>query len=168
MATLCRLLTTCGRFVGRPLSRGHRTTPADDELYQRTTVNALERESQDTLFIDSYSQQGFTIGGNRVLGPCALIPRALLHWDVQSYKDISADSLAAFYLLEPKIEILVLGLGESVQRLDPEVRAFMKTKGIALEILDTPNACATFNFLLSERPHVAAALIPPKNIPTHQ
>ncbi|XP_072106423.1 NADH dehydrogenase [ubiquinone] 1 alpha subcomplex assembly factor 3, partial [Mobula birostris] len=159
-------LRTCRRFVGRPLSRGHRTTPADDELYQRTTVSALERESRDSLFIDSYSQQGFTIGGNRVLGPCALIPRALLYWDVQSYKDISADSLALFYLLEPKIEILVLGLGECVQRLDPEVRAFMKTKGVALEILDTPNACATFNFLLSERPHVAAALIPPKNIPT--
>ncbi|XP_069795597.1 NADH dehydrogenase [ubiquinone] 1 alpha subcomplex assembly factor 3 [Narcine bancroftii] len=146
----------------RQSCRGHRMTPSDDELYQRTTVNALERGSQDALFIDGYSKYGFTINGNQVQGPCVVIPWALLQWNVGSYKDICEDSLALFYLLEPKIEILVLGMGDRVHRLDPKLLAFMKRKKVALEILDTPNACATFNFLLSERPHVAAALIPPQ------
>ncbi|GCC43668.1 hypothetical protein chiPu_0027746 [Chiloscyllium punctatum] len=57
-------------------------TPSDDELYQRTRVNALERESLNTLFIDGYSKLGFTINGNRVVGPCAVIPQALLQWNV--------------------------------------------------------------------------------------
>ncbi|XP_067908326.1 NADH dehydrogenase [ubiquinone] 1 alpha subcomplex assembly factor 3 [Heterodontus francisci] len=144
--------------------RGHKMTPSDDELYQRTTVNTLERESLDTLFIDCYSKHGFTINGNRVFGPCAVIPQALLQWNVGSYKDISEDSLALFHILEPKIEILVLGLGERSQRLDPKLLMFMRSKGIAVEVQDTPNACATYNFLTSEKRRAAAALIPPLHL----
>ncbi|GCB80878.1 hypothetical protein scyTo_0022722, partial [Scyliorhinus torazame] len=143
--------------------RGYKMTPSDDEMYQRTRVNALERESRD-MFIDGYSKHGFTINGNRVFGPCAVIPQALLQWNVGSYKDVNEDSLSLFYILEPKIEILVLGLGERSQRLDPKLLLFMKNKGIAVEIQDTPNACATFNFLMSERRCTAAALIPPHYI----
>ncbi|XP_006903633.1 PREDICTED: NADH dehydrogenase [ubiquinone] 1 alpha subcomplex assembly factor 3-like, partial [Elephantulus edwardii] len=35
--------------------RGHRLTPADDELYQRTRISMLQRESQHITYIDSYS-----------------------------------------------------------------------------------------------------------------
>ncbi|XP_032892818.1 NADH dehydrogenase [ubiquinone] 1 alpha subcomplex assembly factor 3 [Amblyraja radiata] len=174
MAALRLLVSSCGhlglsptaaagplhtRF--RPPCRGHRMTPSDDEQYQRTTVSALERSSPDAQYIEAYSRHGFTISGNRVMGPCAVIPQALLQWNVGSYRDVSVDSLALFYLLEPKIEILVLGLGDRVHWLDPNLLTFMRSKGIGLEILDTPNACATFNFLTSERPSIAAALIPP-------
>ncbi|XP_041081371.1 NADH dehydrogenase [ubiquinone] 1 alpha subcomplex assembly factor 3 [Polyodon spathula] len=79
---------------------------------------------------------------------------------VGHYKDISEDSLSLFYLLEPKIEILVLGTGDRVERLDPRILGFMK-KRIAVEVQDTANACATFNFLTSERRITAARLIPP-------
>lgn len=101
-------------------------------------------------------------------------------------------------------EILVLGTGSRVERLNPSVLALLKRKRIALEVQDTvkitqsfydrlkkkkdftsinvlkyiflkclflnfnnciallqPNACATFNFLNSERRLVAAGLIPP-------
>ncbi|XP_059505658.1 NADH dehydrogenase [ubiquinone] 1 alpha subcomplex assembly factor 3 [Stegostoma tigrinum] len=154
-----------GAARGRQCCRAYKMTPSDDELYQRTRVNALERESLNTLFIDSYSKLGFTINGNRVCGPCAVIPQAVLQWNVGSYKDITEDSLALFYMLEPKIEILVLGLGERVQRLDPKLFMLLKNKGIAVEVQDTPNACATFNFLTSEKRHTAAALIPPHYLP---
>uniref|UniRef100_A0AAZ3SSH2 NADH:ubiquinone oxidoreductase complex assembly factor n=1 Tax=Oncorhynchus tshawytscha TaxID=74940 RepID=A0AAZ3SSH2_ONCTS len=58
-------------------------------------------------------------------------------------------------------EVLVLGTGGRSERIDPKVLALLKSKGIAVEVQDTPNACATFNFLSSERRVVAAGLIPP-------
>ncbi|XP_042195428.1 NADH dehydrogenase [ubiquinone] 1 alpha subcomplex assembly factor 3 isoform X3 [Callorhinchus milii] len=149
----------------RQPSRGHKLTPMDDEMYQKTTITLLERDSPETMFIENYSSNGFLINGDRVIGPCAVIPRAVLQWNVGSYKDITEDSLALFHLLEPKIEILVLGLGHKVERVDPQVLRFIRRKGIAVEIQDTANACATFNFLTSDRRMAAAALIPPSYLP---
>ncbi|XP_078064037.1 NADH dehydrogenase [ubiquinone] 1 alpha subcomplex assembly factor 3 isoform X2 [Mustelus asterias] len=130
------------RTPARQPCRGYKMTPSDDELYQRTRVNALERESQDMMFIDGYSRHGFTVNGNRVFGPCAVIPQAIVQWNVGSYKDINEDSLALFYILEPKIEILVLGMGDRIQRLDPKLLVFMKSKGIAVEVQDTVSEAA--------------------------
>ncbi|TWW62086.1 NADH dehydrogenase [ubiquinone] 1 alpha subcomplex assembly factor 3 [Takifugu flavidus] len=131
-------------------------------MYQRTTVTIMQKEQDNRILIQSYSPQGFNIDGNRVFGPCALLPPAILQWKVGTYKDITEESLSLFHMLEPKIEILVLGTGAKVERINPTVLAMLKKKGIAVEIQDTPNACATFNFLTSERRVAAAALIPPQ------
>ncbi|NXR08792.1 NDUF3 factor, partial [Semnornis frantzii] len=80
---------------------------------------------------------------------------------IGSYKDVSHESLSLFWLLEPRIEILVLGTGDRVERLHPATLKQMRDCGIAVEVQDTPNACATFNFLTSENRMVAAGLIPP-------
>ncbi|NWQ60367.1 NDUF3 factor, partial [Neopipo cinnamomea] len=80
---------------------------------------------------------------------------------VGSHRDISLESLSLFRLLEPHIEILVLGTGDRVERLHPAMLKQMRECGIAVEVQDTPNACATFNFLMSEKRIVAAGLIPP-------
>ncbi|KAG7477826.1 hypothetical protein MATL_G00073780 [Megalops atlanticus] len=143
------------------LSRAHRLSPSDDELYQRTTVSIMQKEGTGGLLIHSYSPRGFNIDGNQVMGPCAVLPPSILQWNVGSYKDISVESMALFYMLEPRIEILVLGTGGRVERIDGKVIDFMRKKGIAVEVQDTPNACATFNFLVSERRITAAGLIPP-------
>ncbi|XP_030275272.1 NADH dehydrogenase [ubiquinone] 1 alpha subcomplex assembly factor 3 [Sparus aurata] len=143
------------------LSRAHRLGPSDDELYQRTTVSVMQKEPGSGVMILSYSPQGFNISGNRVLGPCAVLPPAILQWNVGSYKDITEESVSLFHMLEPRIEILVLGTGERLERINPSVLALLKKKGIAVEVQDTPNACATFNFLTSERRLAAAGLIPP-------
>lgn len=144
----------------RQPARGHRLSPTDDELYQKTTVTPLERDSPDIMFIDSYSSQGFVINGDRVVGPCAVIPKAILQWNVGSPKDICLESFALFHMIVPRIEILVVGTGDRVERLDPSILKAMRAKGVAVEVQGTANACATFNFLTSERRVAAAALIP--------
>lgn len=64
------------------LVRGHRLGPSDDELYQKTTVSVMQKEQGGGAMIYSYSPRGFNIDGNRVIGPCALIPPAILQWNV--------------------------------------------------------------------------------------
>ncbi|XP_044307903.1 NADH dehydrogenase [ubiquinone] 1 alpha subcomplex assembly factor 3 [Varanus komodoensis] len=148
-------------YPSRQPQRGHRLTPSDDEMYQRTTIQLLEKESPDIMYIEGYTNRGFTISKNMVVGPCAVFSQAILQWNVGTYEDINAESLALFRLLEPKIEILILGTGDKVQRLDPAVLKLMRQCGIAVEVQDTPNACATFNFLITEQRVTAAGLIPP-------
>ncbi|KAK3512480.1 hypothetical protein QTP70_014630 [Hemibagrus guttatus] len=169
------------RRTARPvLTRGHRLGPTDDEMYQRTTVTVMQKEPGGGPIIYSYSSRGFNIDGNKVIGPCAWFLRlfysgttcpdvSVSFWQVGSHEDITVESLALFYLLEPRIgtttqnqnSVLVLGTGARTERLDPNVLSFIRKKGIAVEVQDTPNACATFNFLTSERRITAAALIPP-------
>ena len=62
--------------------RGHRLTPSDDEMYQRTRVTVLQPESPNVAFIEGYSGRGFSISGSVVVGPCAVLPRAILQWNV--------------------------------------------------------------------------------------
>ena len=67
--------------------------------------------------------------------------------------------------MQPKLDLVVLGTGSKVRRASPEIYAYLKKFKINLEVQDTPNACATFNFLLDEGRTVGAALIPPEVVP---
>ena len=60
-------------------------------------------------------------------------------------------------------DVLVLGVGDSRDSLqvNSNILSFMAKYHISVEILPTEQACATFNFLNSERRGVAGALIPP-------
>lgn len=131
--------------------RGHRLTPTDDELYQRTRISLLQRESPQAMYIDSYSSRGFVVNGNRVLGPCALLPHSVVQWNVGSHQDITEGSFSLFWMLEPRIEIVVVGTGDRTERLQPQVLRAMRQRGIAVEVQDTKRR---FSYLLAEGPAV--------------
>lgn len=122
-------------------------------------------EADAGLMVDAFSQVGFRLNnGLSVVGPVALFPKTVLSWKVRSVEDINEDSLSLFYLLEPKIDLLILGVGDKGTAVNTNIIHFMKQKGITLEILPTESACTTFNFLNQERRYVAAGLIPPYNL----
>ncbi|CAI8044201.1 NADH dehydrogenase [ubiquinone] 1 alpha subcomplex assembly factor 3 [Geodia barretti] len=120
---------------------------------------------QNAPLVQAYFTNGFMISGARVMGSVALLPRGMLHWRVASKDDLTPESFSLFHLVEPKIDVVVLGTGSKVERVDPAIRSYLQRKGISLEIQDTPNACATFNFLLDEGRLAGAALIPPDYVP---
>ncbi|XP_003726684.2 NADH dehydrogenase [ubiquinone] 1 alpha subcomplex assembly factor 3 [Strongylocentrotus purpuratus] len=152
-----RLLNTTSLCLGK-------LQPTDDEFYTKTTISLLSKETSDVPFISNYSIQGFTISGDKVYGPVAILPRSLLSWNIAGLHDINEDSLSLFHLIEPKIEILVIGTGATLQKLSPELHRFMRLKGIALEVQETSHACATFNYLARESRVVAAGLLPPEQV----
>ncbi|XP_064400372.1 NADH dehydrogenase [ubiquinone] 1 alpha subcomplex assembly factor 3-like isoform X2 [Halichondria panicea] len=136
-----------------------------EELFIPTTFNKLEA-SDSAPMVNGYTTQGFIVNGNTVYGSVALLPRGILNWKVTSWEDLVVEQFALFYLLHPKIDIVVLGTGSKVQRVNLELLYGLKKKGLNIEVQDTPNACATFNFLLSEGRPAGAALIPPEHIAT--
>ncbi|KAK8719456.1 hypothetical protein OTU49_014024 [Cherax quadricarinatus] len=135
-----------------------RSYDADD----RTTVKVLNQETDAGLMIDCYSQVGFSLNnGMSLIGPIAIFPKTVLSWCVTNSHDINEDSLSLFYLLEPKIDILVIGIGDKGSHVDTRIIRFMRNKGINIELLPTESACTTFNFLNQEGRYVAGAFIPP-------
>jgi len=133
----------------------------------KTVVTILNQEQEDVIFMDAYSNIGFRMNnGMRLMGPCAVFPRSVLHWNIRGVEDINENSLSLFAALEPKLDILVLGVGDrnAMRNVDFRIIKFLKSKGINVEILPTDQALSTFNFLNSERRYVAGAFIPPNYI----
>ncbi|XP_055549808.1 NADH dehydrogenase [ubiquinone] 1 alpha subcomplex assembly factor 3 [Wyeomyia smithii] len=161
-------------FLRSPITRNFWTTTSWRTAYDcdgKTTVSILNQEADAGLLINSYSQMGFRLSNDMVvIGPMAIFPRSVFSWNVSSHEDINEESLSLFSVLEPKVDILVVGIGD--QQVTPsfsrKVLDFMRKHRINVEVLSTEQACATFNFLNAEGRVVAAALIPPVSIRTNE
>jgi NADH dehydrogenase [ubiquinone] 1 alpha subcomplex assembly factor 3 len=52
----------------------------------RPGVTILNKEEGTGIFVDAYSTLGFVLNnGLRILGPCAVFPRSVLHWNVRIF-----------------------------------------------------------------------------------
>jgi len=131
----------------------------------KTTVTILNQEMQGINLIDSYSSSGFRLNDNSFLiGPSIIFPTAVFSWNIRSATDITEESLAIFTMLDPRLDLLVIGHGqESTVRNAVDIKSILgvKQKGLNLEILATDKAISTYNYLIEEGRVVAAALIPP-------
>ncbi|KAI0118943.1 hypothetical protein GGR51DRAFT_554633 [Nemania sp. FL0031] len=76
--------------------------------------------------------------------------------------EIPNESLGSLSVLWPRPDLLILGLGPEIRPISPELRRYISSLGMRVEILDTRNAAAQFNLLATERGinDVAAALVP--------
>lgn len=57
-------------------------------------------------------------------------------------------------------EILLFGTGARVIPAPPEIRDYISSLGIQLDVMDTRNAASTYNLLFEEGRTVSAALCP--------
>uniref|UniRef100_A0A1B0GLC6 NADH dehydrogenase [ubiquinone] 1 alpha subcomplex assembly factor 3 n=1 Tax=Lutzomyia longipalpis TaxID=7200 RepID=A0A1B0GLC6_LUTLO len=133
----------------------------------KTTVQILNREVENGLLIDAFSQIGFRLNNRmNIIGPMAIFPRIALSWNVGSYEDINEQTLSLFTVLEPKIDILIVGVGD--EKITPQfsrrIIDYIRSSRINVEVLNTEQACSTFNFLNTEGRVVAGAMIPPRTL----
>ena len=84
-------------------------------------------------------------------------------WNIERYEQINEKTLSLFCILEPKIDVLVIGTGDNpiTPEFSKTIMKFMKKFEINVEVLPTEQACTTFNFLAGEGRMVGAAIIPP-------
>lgn len=118
--------------------------------------------------IEEYDPQGFTINNVRVRGSVLAFPHhsLLFRPGFDDIDDVSIASLAAVSLAEPAVEILIVGCGDSIKaRVDPALAEHFRRQGTVVELMNTVNACATFNILNAEDRSVAAVLLcPPADV----
>lgn len=108
--------------------------------------------------VDSYGRNGFHVSGVAYEGAILVTAEATVAWPVGSLDAITPDSLSA--LFDRGIEILLLGCGPRMVPVPSALRAALKAKGIVVDAMDTGAACRTYNVLVAEERHVAAALLP--------
>ena len=108
--------------------------------------------------IDAYGNGGFRFADMSHRGSLLFLPSGIHGWQPQSPTLTEAD-FAPVVAESEKIEILLVGTGERLEPLAPDLRKVLKAAGMAVEIMSTGSAVRTFNVLLAEERAVAAALI---------
>ena len=148
--------------------QGTTTKQGSYEGHGKTSVAILNEDCDTVNMIDSYARDGFRLNDDtKILGPCIVFPTAVLGWRVGGAEDITEDALAIFLLLDPKLDLLVIGHGGNSRVRDPvrpEVILRMRKKGLNIEVQTTEQAISVYNFLVEEGRVVAAALIPPDDV----
>ncbi|XP_012521896.1 NADH dehydrogenase [ubiquinone] 1 alpha subcomplex assembly factor 3 [Monomorium pharaonis] len=139
----------------------------------KTTVTFISKEIGSRLLVTRCDEIGFTLNtGMKVLGPTVLFPRNAICWNIKSSRHINEASLSLFTVLEPKPDLLVIGLDDKYEfSYIKNLRKCVQKLGITTEIVSVRNACTVFNFVNEEGRYVVAALIPqkaPKLVPKLQ
>jgi uncharacterized protein len=78
-------------------------------------------------------------------------------WVVAGFDALSEEHFAYFLALEP--EVLLFGTGARQRFPHPRLYRALTDAGIALECMDTPAACRTYNILVAEDRKVVAAIL---------
>jgi len=138
----------------------------------QTRVSFVSKDMQgegtgQRIGIIALSSAGFRLVDTSFMyGPIAIFPKTVLSWRVPSPADITPESLELFFVLQPKLDILVVGVGEkrNVDSVRARVAAAISNRRIGYEILPTEDAMGVFNFLNNERRYVGAALFPPEEL----
>ena len=107
--------------------------------------------------IDSYGSGRFQVSQEPYTSSILVTPDWTKPWLVQSFDDISINSLAP--ILAEEAEILIIGAGERMQLMASLLRQEFREAKIAIDIMDTGAACRTYNLLMGDGRRVAAALL---------
>lgn len=127
----------------------------------QTTVQVLGDKEPHLNLISSYSHKGFRLQSNLLLsGSILIFPTHIYSWAVRRGIEITPESLLIFDLIVPKLKMVVIGYGQKDEPHDPCLRNHFKNRGISCEILPTPHAIPTYNYLVCDSIHVAGAFIP--------
>lgn len=83
--------------------------------------------------------------------------RLITDWPPQRFEELEAGHFDVLAGYAP--EVVLFGSGARLQRPHPRLLRTLIDHGIGVEVMDTGSACRTYNFLMSDRRRVAAALL---------
>ncbi|SNZ07558.1 Uncharacterized conserved protein, contains Mth938-like domain [Cohaesibacter gelatinilyticus] len=109
--------------------------------------------------IDYYGNGGFRFGDYSHQGSLMFLPSGTRRWDISSPEEFSEEAFTQVVAEADGIEILLIGSGNSLVPLHPEMKAKLREVGIICDVMDTGAAVRTLNILLAEERAVAAAIL---------
>jgi len=112
-----------------------------------------EVEYTDAEPIDGYGPGFFRIGGKKHGAPLTVLPSGIAQWS-------GFDAPDAITGASDSIDVCLVGTGADIAHIPPAFRDALEAAGIGVEIMSSPQACRTFNVLLSEGRRVGLALLP--------
>lgn len=108
--------------------------------------------------ISAYGPGWVEINQVRLTSSLIVLPAIFVNpWPAQSFDVLTAEHFEIIADLKP--EIVLLGTGDKPRFPFPRLYKSLLETGVGLECMDTGAACRTYNILVAENRHVAAALI---------
>ena len=108
--------------------------------------------------ITGYGPGWVEINETRHTSSLVVLPNLLqTDWEVPDFENLNAGHSARSAALQP--EVVLLGTGATHRFAHPRIAKPLLDIGVSLESMDTAAACRTYNILMAEGRHVAAALI---------
>jgi len=111
--------------------------------------------------VESYGGGRFRVTGVVHEGSVLVFPGRTLPWPVAAMEQLDAASLAPVVAEAEggNVDILLLGCGARMAMVPAGLRQQLREAGVVIEAMDTGAACRTYNVLMADGRHVAAALI---------
>lgn len=109
--------------------------------------------------LDAYGNGGFRFAEMSHRGSLLCLPSGIHGWEPADPSTLTAADFEKVFADARDIEILLVGMGETLRPLPRELRAALKEAGISADPMSTGAAARTYNVLLAEDRAVAAALI---------
>ena len=77
--------------------------------------------------------------GEFMYGPIAVFPKTVLSWRVLTSDDITPEALELFLLLQPKLDVLIIGAGDHkyVDKVRRKVAPILSKNRIGFEVMST-------------------------------
>ncbi|KAH7887480.1 hypothetical protein F5I97DRAFT_2072803 [Phlebopus sp. FC_14] len=148
----------------------HKSLPARDSGRPTTLTNMLASDVPPPVQVSSISDAGITLADGLVLkGAVVFLEGKVFLWDVPLsggsggsgiWDSWTKEHWSIFEVVVPRPEILIFGTGRRMEFIPSAIRGHMKELGIQMDVMDTKNACSTYNLLAEEGRRVAAALLP--------
>ena len=109
--------------------------------------------------IDAYGNGGFRFAQMSHRGSILCLPTGMDAWAVTKASELTMESLAPVIAVAAELDVLLIGLGEDIAAIDPQIRREFRERHVIVEAVATGGAVRTSNILLGERRAVGAALI---------
>jgi uncharacterized protein len=109
--------------------------------------------------IDAYGNGGFRFADMSHRGSLLCLPSGIHGWEPRDETELTAADFEKILAEADGIEILLVGMGETLRPLPKKLREELRARRISTDAMGTGAAVRTYNVLLAEDRAVAAALI---------
>lgn len=112
--------------------------------------------------IISYSDDSFQLKDKLITSNLVISnDRLIENWTIDSYCNLATQHLDEFISWQP--EIILIGTGTVPSFPNPDLIAYVTSRSIGLEIMDTGAACRSYNLIINEGRNVVAILFLPNS-----
>ena len=117
----------------------------------------LQTNTTQRLF-SGHGPDYVAVNGQRFTRPVVVTAEAVhTDWSAPDFAGLAPAHFEYFLTLKP--EVLLFGTGARQQFAHPNLYHELIRAGIAIEFMDTPAACRTYNILVAEDRRVVAAVL---------
>lgn len=109
--------------------------------------------------LDAYGNGGFRFAEMSHHGSLLCLPSGIYGWEPGETAPLTVEAFEKVFEDGEDIEVLLIGTGDELKPLAPELRQAFRDAGIIADPMSTGAAVRTYNVLLSEDRAVAAALL---------